>query len=391
MAKPLTEVGSSICYAALQMMEIEHMAEAFKETLALPNIKRLADAIQNSYASFDSVSYLQVLESQSWHELSLMERLRAASEALVNQLPADKGPELLIAVLQSHEQLSGWLSLICCEYITRCEIPDVAEALDYLSQMTEYFSAEFAIRPLIKKDVETCLAVLQNWTQHDNHHVRRLVSEGTRPRLPWGIRLHEFIEAPQLVLPLLESLRDDPEEYVRRSVANHLNDLAKDHPQLIIDVASNWLNNVPAAVLPNRKKLVRHACRTLLKQGNSQALALFGYLAVDDVHCELMIKNDCIEWQSDLEFELQVRNNAASDNKLMIDYQLHFMKANGKLSPKVFKWLDRIEKGNNQSSFVKKHSFRTVTTRKHYPGLHRLEVYVNGIKKAQTEFELLAE
>lgn len=367
------------------------MAEAFKETLALPRIKALGEAIHSRFPEFDGAAYLMALEQHNWDALSLMERLRSASAALVEQLPADKGPELLISVLQDNEQLSGWLSLICCEYIARCEFGDVAEALSYLSRMTEYFSAEFAIRPIIKRDVNACLTVLQGWTKHENYHVRRLVSEGTRPRLPWGIRLHEFIEAPELVLPLLEALRDDPEEYVRRSVANHLNDLAKDHPQLIIDVSYRWLKDVPEPLLVNRQKLIRHACRTLFKQGNPQALALFGYLAVDDIRCEISVKKKRIAWQAELEFELQLENSASSENKLMIDYQVHYMKANGKLSPKVFKWLDRIEKGNNQSTFSKKHSFRTVTTRKHYPGHHRIEIYVNGIKKAQTEFELLAE
>lgn len=367
------------------------MAEAFKETLALHNIQLLAQAIEGQDPQFDCAAYIDLLAQSAWQDLSLMERLRRAAEALVEQLSADGGPELLVATLQNNAQLSGWLSLICCEYISRCALADSAQALHYLSQMTEYFSAEFAIRPIIRRDPEVCLKILNEWTQHENHHVRRLVSEGTRPRLPWGIRLHEFIEQPDLVLPLLHALRDDPEEYVRRSVANHLNDLAKDHVPLVIDISRHWLQDVPAVHRINRQKLVRHACRTLFKQGNPEVLQLFGYHPVDDVCCDLQVKNKQVCWQGDFEFELTLEKQSARENKLMVDYKVHFMKANGKQAAKVFKWLDRTESDAVALSFEKKHSFKTVTTRKHYPGLHRLEVFVNGIKKAQTEFELLAD
>ena len=367
------------------------MAEAFKETLSLDNVERLANAIHKQDADFHNKVFIEAVQQQDWAELSLMERLRAAAGAMVETLPAESGPDSLIAVLQGNDELSSWLSLICCEYVVRLESLSTEQALNYLAQMTEYFSAEFAIRTLIRKDLETCLKALRSWLKHENHHVRRLVSEGSRPRLPWGIRLHEFIEQPELVLPLLEALRDDEEEYVRRSVANHLNDIAKDHFELVVDISHQWLKNVPAELQKNRLKLIRHACRTLFKQGHPGALELFGYGDVTDVDCELNISNSSVAWEDELEFELQLNKKKNTVNKLMIDYRVYFQKANGKLAPKVFKWLDREANETGVQTFNKKHSFKTVTTRKHYPGKHRLEVYVNGIKKAQTEFELLAE
>jgi 3-methyladenine DNA glycosylase AlkC len=229
--------------------------------------------------------------------------------------------------------------------------------------------------------------------------VRRLVSEGTRPRLPWGVRLPLFIEQPNLVIPLLLVLRDDDEEYVRRSVANHLNDIAKDHPQLVIEIAQQWL--APSALEQlnneqekNRMKLVRHGCRTLFKQGEPKVMALFGYGDVDDLQCNLKLLNEKVAWGSELVFECsfsgkEVHNS--KNNKYMIDYIVHYQKANGKLALKVFEWLDRKDIVTSDKGFQKKHSFKAISTRKHYPGIHKLEVVINGIKKAKLEFELLTQ
>jgi 3-methyladenine DNA glycosylase AlkC len=262
--------------------------------------------------------------------------------------------------------------------------------------MTELFSAEFAIRHFILQQPEQSLAILQTWLEHENHHVRRLVSEGTRPRLPWGVRLPIFIEQPELVMPLLFALRDDPEEYVRRSVANHLNDIAKDHPQLVITTAQQWLwEEALKGLSPEQKKqrfkLIRHGCRTLFKQGLPELMDLFGYLPADDVECRLTSEQLKVSFGGEFKFKLLLEKNSATENLIMVDYVLHFQKSNGKQIPKVFKWLDRRFNSRIKETIVRKHSFRKISTRNYYPGLHTLEVMVNGIKKAQIEFELLAE
>jgi 3-methyladenine DNA glycosylase AlkC len=262
--------------------------------------------------------------------------------------------------------------------------------------MTEFFSAEFAIRHFILKQPEQTLAILSAWLEHENHHVRRLVSEGTRPRLPWGVRLPIFIEQPERVMPLLTALRDDEEEYVRRSVANHLNDIAKDHPQLVITTAQAWLdkaelNTLTAKQKKQRIKLIRHACRTLFKQGQPEVMALFGYQPASDVQCELISSQLKVPFHGEFEFAMQLVKSSAQDNLLMVDYVMHFQKANGKQAEKVFKWIDRSFSEPITETINKKHSFKKITTRKYYPGPHKLEVKVNGIKKAQIEFELLPE
>lgn len=377
------------------------MAELLKDQLSLNKINRLAQAVSrqacDEHSVFNIDSFQQALPAASlWQELTLMKRLRSAAQAFYDVMPEGHGADIILATLKNNNQLSSWLSLVCCEYVAINDNVAVAKGLFLLQQMTEFFSAEFAIRHYLLKQPEITLMVLKTWLKHDNYHVRRLISEGTRPRLPWGVRLPLFIEQPDRVMPLLSALKDDEQEYVRRSVANHLNDIAKDHPELVIATAKAWLAEKSLASLTaiqkkNRIKLIRHACRTLLKQGNSEVLEIFGYLPVTDVSCSLLSSSTKVPFSGDFEFELilEKTSDAEQESLLMIDYVVHFQKANGKTAAKVFKWLDRRLTKVGIERIRKKHSFKKISTRKYYPGLHRLEVMVNGEKKAQIEFELL--
>jgi 3-methyladenine DNA glycosylase AlkC len=380
------------------------MAELFKDNLSLEKILALGSSIVKKSVQYDIgfdehyfqqvlIEYCHEQGVDQWQELSLMQRLRAAAQALNSMLPQAKGADAVLATLRSDRQLSGWVSLVCCEYIAHHQHLSLKQGLLYLQEMTGFFSAEFAIRHFIIKQPEATLAILATWLKHKNYHVRRLVSEGTRPRLPWGTRLGIFIKQPELVMPLLVALRDDEEEYVRRSVANHLNDIAKDHPRLIIETAQQWLAEESLSLLNNvqrkqRVKLIRHACRTLLKQGQPNVMVLFGYQPADDVHCRLASDQLCVSFSGNFEFEMLLEKRTDVDNLLMVDYVVYFQKANGKQAPKVFKWLDRGFTHKTIDKIAGKHSFKKISTRKYYPGIHRLEVMVNGTKKAQIEFEL---
>lgn len=329
------------------------MAELLKDQLSLNKIISLAQAVSRQVCDEQSVfnidSFQQVLPAASlWQELTLMERVRSAAQAFYDVMPEGHGADIILATLKTNNQLSSWLSLVCCEYVAVNDNVAVAKGLFLLQQMTEFFSAEFAIRHYLLKQPEITLMVLKTWLKHDNYHVRRLISEGTRPRLPWGVRLPLFIEQPDRVMPLLSALKDDEQEYVRRSVANHLNDIAKDHPELVIATAKAWLAEKSLASLTaiqkkNRIKLIRHACRTLLKQGNSEVLEIFGYLPVTDVSCSLLSSSTKVPFSGDFEFELilEKTSDAEQESLLMIDYVVHFQRANGKTAAKVFKWLDR--------------------------------------------------
>lgn len=394
------------------------MAELLKQQLSWDKIIELSNSIARqakayeiefNHEKFEHQLLLLAAEhltpdckqSALWESLTLMQRLKSAARALQQVMPEAAGADVVLQTLQQDTSLSGWLSLVCCEYVGIHQRLSIEQGLFYLQLMTEYFSAEFAIRHLILREPQQVVDSLSTWLSHKNHHVRRLISEGTRPRLPWGVRLAVFISHPEMLLPLLTALRDDPEEYVRRSVANHLNDIAKDHPQLVIEITRNWLSSHALQHLSQhqqvqRTRLLRHACRTLFKQGNREVLSLFGYGCANDINCELTLHNADVCWGGELAFELILKQpiestlSHACNRQYMIDYVIFHQKANGVLTPKVFKWLDRKHMCDQDQVFLKKHSFKAISTRRYYPGLHRIEIMINGIKKAEATFELRA-
>jgi 3-methyladenine DNA glycosylase AlkC len=254
-----------------------------------------------------------------------------------------------------------------------------------LYQMTKRFTAEGAIRPFIQKYPDKTLEILSEWAEDENCHVRRLVSEGTRPRLPWTMQLKQFIEDPQPVLRLLEKLKSDPELMVRRSVANNLNDIAKDNPDLVVQTLSRWKKVEDEGT----QWLIRHAARTLVKQGNKDVLTILGYSPkVDIAVSKIKLNNSTLKMGEALSFSLEVKSRAKHAQTLVIDYVIHHVKANGKLAPKVFKLTNKTLEPGQALTISKTHPFRFITTRKYYPGRHLLEIQVNGVKYGKAEFVL---
>lgn len=262
------------------------------------------------------------------------------------------------------------------------EHPD--ESLGALYELTRRFTAEFAVRPFLERYPERTLPLLRTWTRDADPHVRRLVSEGTRPRLPWGRRLRSFVEDPSPVLELLELLKDDPAEYVRRSVANNLNDIAKDHPELAVQVAAAWWEGASK----ERQRLVRHALRTLVKQGDSGALAVLGY-GLPEVELVAFEASPAVaRVGGSLELSLTLKSTGTAPQQLVVDYAVLHRRANGGTSAKVFKWTTRTLAPKAAVTLTKRHSLRKVTTRRYYAGEHGLRVQVNGRELGATSFEL---
>ncbi len=257
-----------------------------------------------------------------------------------------------------------------------------ARSVAALAEMTQRFTAEFAVRPYLQAEPDAVLAQLSAWVDHPSVHVRRWISEGTRPRLPWGLRLTVFVEAPHKPLALLERLVDDPEPYVRRSVANHLNDVAKDHPELVLDVAERWLRGAPEA----RRRTVRHALRTLLKQAHPRALALVGISPPRVVRAALRVRPEQVAIGGEVTLELEIE--LADDQELVLDYVVHHRRADGSTSPKVFHWA-RAWAARGVHRKDKRHSLRPVTTRRYYAGEHLVELRVNGQAVAEAAFTLV--
>ncbi len=281
----------------------------------------------------------------------------------------------------------GWHYWPIAQFIELYGLEHFDTAVTAMHEITKRHTAEFAIRPYLIRYPERTLAVLHEWTQDENPHVRRLVSEGTRPRLPWGMRLHQFIADPTPTLALLEKLKDDPSEYVRRSVANHLNDITKDNPQRVLDTLARWQQNPT----PERQWIARHALRSLVKAGDPAALQLLGYGTVQVSVPQITVSPSVLHFGKTLEISFTLQSEADERQELVVDYVIHFVKANGRTAPKVFK-LRQVSLDGRQSLPIRKnHAFKPITTRRYYPGTHRVEIQVNGQTLAGEDFELVIE
>lgn len=320
--------------------------------------------------------------------LELMQRGQLIAAALNQHLPRDfaAASPIFAACLPGDDRpgLSGWALLSFNQYVAAYGLahPDLSLAL--LKSLTPHFTAEFGIRPFIHADQDRALATIATWTNDPNHHVRRLASEGTRPRLPWAMRLPRLVADPGPFFPILTALLDDPEDYVRRSVANSLNDIAKDHPDRIAAFVARHIDGAS----PERRRLLKHASRTLLKAGHGKALANFGFAAGEGLRATLSLEQPVVTFGSALAFGLELANETSEPQSLMIDYVIHHQKANGSLSPKVFKWTVLELAAGASVQLQRRHAMRPITTRRYHAGAHRLDVAVNGAVLATAEFAL---
>lgn len=332
----------------------------------------------------------QDFRSQATKDLRSMEmkdRVRHIIRALDTTLPRPfpLAADILERIPERWPDNGSFAAWPLVDYVGECGLDYPAEALRVLRAITPLFSAEFAIRPFLMHHTEPTLEELRRWTHDPSEHVRRLVSEGTRPRLPWGPRLTAFVDNPAPILPLLEALRDDESEYVRRSVANNLNDIAKDHPELVIDIGRRWLEGADA----NRRKLVTHACRTLVKRGHPLVFPLLGYEANPELKiAELDWPREGLRIGETAQFGLLLENRTDRTQRVVVDFAIHYRKARGALSAKVFKWGNiELEPGASRR-LRKKLSFADVSIRKHYAGEHRFALQINGQVAAERSFEL---
>ena len=308
----------------------------------------------------------------------------AAADHLEAALGAPSDPLAPSTPTSQDDGLRGWCLWAAGEFVVRRGIDQPERALAALHAFTQRFTAEWSIRPFIERHPDLTFATLARWVRDDSVHVRRLVSEGTRPRLPWGMQLKGLINDPSPSLPLLRALQDDASDYVRRSVANHLNDIAKDHPDLIVA----WLREHLIDASSERRALLRHASRTLIKKCHAPTLRCWGLGQPLRGSAALTLAPRRPRVGDAVTLTLELRSSAARKQSLLIDYTLHRVLANGKLAPKVFKgWRCELAAGATLQ-LRKQHSLREVTTRRTHPGRHCIEVTVNGRPVARSEFEL---
>lgn len=356
--------------------------------------RELATRIKFVWPNFQDIAFSEAI-IKAMPPLSFNDRMTLIADQLTVHLPKDfpTAQRILIDCLGPAQdddaiQAQNFTVLSLCHYVSVHGLSDAyfPLAMDAFYHMTQRFSAEFAIRPFLKAFPQKTLAQLKTWARDPKPHVRRLASEGSRPRLPWGMRLHQFIEAPELVIDVLDHLRADPVLLVRRSVANNLNDIAKDHPDLVVTTLERWNEAEPSKEMA---WLTRHALRTLLKQGHPGALALQGYGKPEIKVDHFKLASSHINLGDTLEFQFELHSDCDQSQDLMIDYAMHFMKKNGKLAPKVFKLKTLSLKADETVTITKNHPIRPITTRTYYPGRQELELLINGQSFGKQAFELM--
>lgn len=376
------------------------MPEPFKNLFNRQIIQGMALNFKAQWSAFDAEGF-EAAASDNLEALELKQRSDQITAAMLAFLPEDyeKSGAIMLASLGTlladdlsagevnEAGIAGWAVMPMAHYVGLYGHGHFDLSMMLLKEMTKRSSSEFGVRFFLLESPQKTLAVFKKWATDENHHVRRLVSEGSRPRLPWAMRLPLFIDDPSPLIELLEVLKDDEEEYVRRSVANNLNDIAKDHPDLVADVIGGWMEGAG----PARKKLIRHACRTLLKQGHKKTLKTLGYGAPKIKQAKFKILTPEVKFGSALQFSLSIESMGQSDQALMIDYVVHHQKANGTTSAKVFKWKTAVLSPQKKLIVTKKHMIKKITTRVYYPGLHGLDVVVNGICVASADFQLLMD
>jgi 3-methyladenine DNA glycosylase AlkC len=376
------------------------MAEPFKNLIHPGLVKLAAEHLGKHCRAFDQRGFLSValtgletlemkaraMQIATALEQSLPREFSAAAQAIEAALTPPFETEELGRMQPGSQGLCGWIVWPLGEFVARRGLVTPERALQCLHALTQRFSAEFAIRPFLIQHQDLTLRLLKRWTKDQSLHVRRLCSEGSRPRLPWGLQLPALIKDPSPTEPILLALQDDPSAYVRRSVANHLNDIAKDHPGRVVA----WVERHLPGASDERRALLSHASRTLIKAGHKPLLRAFGLNPGFLGQAELSLGKRRVAVGESLPFQLTLHSTARKAQNLVVDFAVHYQKSDGSQRPKVFKgWKLELAAGTSVE-LTKQASFKPVTTRRLYAGDHALEILVNGASVARADFTLSA-
>lgn len=315
--------------------------------------------------------------------LSLNERLRHTTKLLKDFMPSDFRMSQLIMKQLAERMPRGYTALVYPDYVAQYGMDEFDLSLELLAHYTSFGSSEFAVRHFLKADFSRTIKVMEKWSKDKNEHLRRLSSEGSRPRLPWSFKLDEVIENPSKTQKILFQLRKDESLYVRKSVANHLNDLSKDHPDYLLEELSRWEKDHK-----HIDWIIKQALRTLVKKGDRGALSLLQFESVPKIELSNLSVNSKIKLGDRLKISFDIRSKKKSSQKLVIDYVVHYVKKSGDHSAKVFK-LKNVELAAGQSiSIAATQVIKDFSTRKHFAGKHQLEIQINGQIMATAHFNL---
>ena len=368
------------------------MAELLKNFLSPDFIGLVSDHFGEVYPSFPRQAFARRVLDDNWPSLELKQRFAHLATCLRAVLPAAWPQALEIAASVADRQADergeklSFEYLFLADFVAQYGLEDPELAIPALERITRWTSAEFAVRPFIKRYPELMYPQMLAWSAHPSAMVRRLSSEGFRPRLPWGMGIPALKKDPSPILPVLERLKNDPAETVRRSVANNLNDISKDHPALALSLATQWQGQSPET-----DWVVRHALRGLLKKGHAEALSTFGFEQnLPLVSLKLLECEPTVAIGQRFHFACSISNESNETVSVRLEYAIDYLTSSGKTSQKVF-LIKHLELAAGQSEdFYKNQRFTDFTTRKHYPGRHRLGLLLNGQEKASAYFEVQA-
>jgi 3-methyladenine DNA glycosylase AlkC len=364
-----------------------------KDGLGVHAIKRIAKSLTLVVPGFNAKAFQKDAE-RGLDELELKARVHHLIAVLHRHydLPFKKLSKHLQNLPEvwdrgsAADNKAGFAAWPLIDYVATHGLQHPKESLQTLEKLTPLFTAEYAVRPFIQQHTDLTYEKLLEWCEHPSEHVRRLASEGSRPRLPWGMRLPQFINNPEPLRAILQKLKADESLYVRRSVANNLNDISKDNPEWMINLCESWLLDSHG----DTAWIVKHALRSLVKAGDVRVFPLLGYAAKPAVAAsEIQLDKQKIAVGDSISFSCAITGEKKAQN-LVVDYVIYFMKANGKLAPKVFKLKNIMLAANEAITITKNHSFKPITTRRYYAGTHQLAIQVNGKEVARVDFYVSA-
>ncbi|MEO6305220.1 MAG: DNA alkylation repair protein [Bacteroidia bacterium] len=357
--------------------------EPLKEMFNKQFYQHFASEFNKADKTFNATAFVKEMLT-GIEPLSLNERMRKTSLTLKKYLPPDYKKSIAIMRKVIPHTRGGYTNLVFPDFVGLYGHDDITTSLEALKYFTTFGSSEFAIREFLKRDFKTTIKVMQAWAKDKDPSVRRLASEGSRPRLPWSFKLDEVIKNPKSTQSILETLRSDEELYVKKSVANHLNDLSKDNTEHMLQLVKSWdKTNAHTAWI------IKHASRTLIKKGNANSLAIFDFEKDPKIKIQnFKILAPKIKLGQNLAFEFELASEKNKDQKLVVDYIIHYQKKGKELSEKVFKLKELVLKPKEKIQITKKQMIKDFTTRKHFAGEHFLEIQVNGKVLAKLKFNL---
>lgn len=364
---------------------IKDKPQLWKDFLDKRAVSKFASQIAEVHPLFKKDKYIEAVLSDGFLKLELKQRIDKLAVTLKDFLPEsyDKAVQILIGAAPKVKMFENWA---LTTYVQMFGLDKFETSVMALEELTKYGTSEFAIRPYMIQHTDKMLPILKRWTKHKNEHVRRLAAEGSRPRGVWTAHIGAFKKDARPVIEILDALKSDNSLYVRKAVANNLNDISKEHPDLAIAVAGEWLK-------PNHEHtnwIVKRGLRTLIKKGHPQALKLMGVNHKTAVEvASFVIKPARVKVGDIVTLFLELKSTSKSNQKLVVDYNVHYVKDRGSISTKTFKWAEKTIAPKEILSLAKQHSFRNLSTRTHYSGEHLIEVLVNGKVAARKSLWLL--